>query len=171
MGGGQSLNFGLTHLDVFAWVGGFPRRPIPSRRPNSFPIRDRTREAETPVAWLRQQGRTDQHQPGCACVPQGTRRAARLACRFPWPRWRGVEQEPVPLRSAAIQVRTLSKQARPAALVHDQENQSRPRSVQLRPRRSVNPSSCIGHRHWHGRVGHEGVGRQRQVRRRLGQVP
>ena len=23
MGGGQSLNFGLAHLDVFAWVGGF----------------------------------------------------------------------------------------------------------------------------------------------------
>ena len=23
MGGGQSLNFGLTHLDTFAWVGGF----------------------------------------------------------------------------------------------------------------------------------------------------
>ena len=23
MGGGQSLNFGLAHLDTFAWVGGF----------------------------------------------------------------------------------------------------------------------------------------------------
>ena len=23
MGGGQSLNFGLTHLDKFAWIGGF----------------------------------------------------------------------------------------------------------------------------------------------------
>ncbi len=27
MGGGQSLNFGLTHLDVFAWVGGFSSAP------------------------------------------------------------------------------------------------------------------------------------------------
>ena len=26
MGGGQSLNFGLSHLDTFAWVGGFSRR-------------------------------------------------------------------------------------------------------------------------------------------------
>ena len=36
MGGGQSLNIGLKHLDTFAWVGGFSsgggaaavRRPI-----------------------------------------------------------------------------------------------------------------------------------------------
>jgi GH35 family endo-1,4-beta-xylanase/enterochelin esterase-like enzyme len=27
MGGGQSLNFGLTHLDLFAWVGGFSSAP------------------------------------------------------------------------------------------------------------------------------------------------
>ena len=27
MGGGQSLNFGLTHLDRFAWVGGFSSAP------------------------------------------------------------------------------------------------------------------------------------------------
>ena len=27
MGGGQSLNFGLGHLDVFAWIGGFSSAP------------------------------------------------------------------------------------------------------------------------------------------------
>jgi len=27
MGGGQSLNFGLTHLEAFAWVGGFSSAP------------------------------------------------------------------------------------------------------------------------------------------------
>lgn len=27
MGGGQSLNFGLTHLETFAWVGGFSSAP------------------------------------------------------------------------------------------------------------------------------------------------
>jgi enterochelin esterase-like enzyme len=27
MGGGQSLNFGLTHLDTFAWIGGFSSGP------------------------------------------------------------------------------------------------------------------------------------------------
>jgi enterochelin esterase-like enzyme len=31
MGGGQSLNFGLKHLDTFAWVGGF------SSAPNTYP--------------------------------------------------------------------------------------------------------------------------------------
>lgn len=32
MGGGQSLNFGLAHLDTFAWVGGF------SSAPNTLPV-------------------------------------------------------------------------------------------------------------------------------------
>ena len=31
MGGGQALNFGLTHLDTFAWVGGFSAAP--NRKP------------------------------------------------------------------------------------------------------------------------------------------
>lgn len=31
MGGGQSLDFGLAHLDLFAWIGGF------SSAPNTFP--------------------------------------------------------------------------------------------------------------------------------------
>jgi enterochelin esterase-like enzyme len=31
MGGGQSLNFGLGHLDTFAWIGGF------SSAPNTYP--------------------------------------------------------------------------------------------------------------------------------------
>jgi enterochelin esterase-like enzyme len=31
MGGGQSLNFGLAHLDMFAWVGGFS--PAPNTKP------------------------------------------------------------------------------------------------------------------------------------------
>ena len=31
MGGGQSLNFGLTHLDTFAWVGAFS--PAPNTKP------------------------------------------------------------------------------------------------------------------------------------------
>jgi len=31
MGGGQSLNFGLKHLDTFAWIGGFS--PAPNTKP------------------------------------------------------------------------------------------------------------------------------------------
>ena len=27
MGGGQSLNFGLGHLDTFTWIGGFSSAP------------------------------------------------------------------------------------------------------------------------------------------------
>ena len=31
MGGGQTLNFGLTHLDTFAWIGGFSSAPNTKR--------------------------------------------------------------------------------------------------------------------------------------------
>lgn len=38
MGGGQSLNFGLGHLETFAWVGGFSSAP--NTKPSSELIRD-----------------------------------------------------------------------------------------------------------------------------------
>jgi enterochelin esterase-like enzyme len=59
MDGGQFLNFGLGHLDTFAWVGAF------SAAPN-------TKLPEQLVSGLRQQGRPDPHQPRCACLSQGT---------------------------------------------------------------------------------------------------
>jgi enterochelin esterase-like enzyme len=45
MGGGQSLNFGLTHLDTFAWVGGFSSapntKPSAELMPDPAPVRER----------------------------------------------------------------------------------------------------------------------------------
>ncbi len=41
MGGGQSLNFGLSNLDTFAWVGGF------SSAPNTKPARELIAEPKT----------------------------------------------------------------------------------------------------------------------------
>lgn len=38
MGGGQALNFGLSHLDTFAWVGGFSSAP--NTRPPAELIKD-----------------------------------------------------------------------------------------------------------------------------------
>lgn len=38
MGGGQALNFGLAHLDRFAWVGGFSSAP--NTRPDAELLRD-----------------------------------------------------------------------------------------------------------------------------------
>jgi enterochelin esterase-like enzyme len=38
MGGGQSLNFGLSHLESFAWVGGFSSAP--NTRPASDLVKD-----------------------------------------------------------------------------------------------------------------------------------
>ena len=41
MGGGQTLNFGLAHLDRFAWLGAFSSAPNTKRPPTSCPIRPR----------------------------------------------------------------------------------------------------------------------------------
>jgi enterochelin esterase-like enzyme len=37
MGGGQSLNFGLAHLDTFAWIGGFSSAPNTKRPEELLP--------------------------------------------------------------------------------------------------------------------------------------
>ena len=105
MGGGQGLNFGLRHLDTFAGVGGF------SSAPNTLPPAElvaRSRgdpgQVEDALARLREQGRLDPHQPGRPRLPQGARRAARLARRRPRPRRHGVGQELLPVRAVALPV-------------------------------------------------------------------
>ena len=45
MGGGQALNFGLGHLDTFAWVGGFSSAP--NTRPPAELIQDHEKTAAT----------------------------------------------------------------------------------------------------------------------------
>ena len=46
MGGGQSLNFGLANLDVFAWIGGFSSAPnTKSPRPHQGRTRSRPQAA------------------------------------------------------------------------------------------------------------------------------
>lgn len=47
MGGGQSLNFGLSHLDRFAWVGGF------SSAPNTKPAKELIPDPQKPKDQLR----------------------------------------------------------------------------------------------------------------------
>lgn len=47
MGGGQSLNFGLGHLETFAWVGGF------SSAPNTKPAAELVPEPKAAAAQLR----------------------------------------------------------------------------------------------------------------------
>ncbi len=44
MGGGQSLNFGLGHLDTFAWIGGFSSAP--NTKPPAELVPDPKRAAE-----------------------------------------------------------------------------------------------------------------------------
>ena len=51
MGGGQSLNFGLGHLDTFAWVGAFS--PAPNTRPPSALVPDpATATQKLKLLWL-----------------------------------------------------------------------------------------------------------------------
>jgi enterochelin esterase-like enzyme len=50
MGGGQSLNFGLTHLDTFGWVGGFSSAP--NTKPPAELIPDADAAKELKLLWL-----------------------------------------------------------------------------------------------------------------------
>ncbi|HEX5442572.1 MAG TPA: alpha/beta hydrolase-fold protein [Pirellulales bacterium] len=51
MGGGQSLNFGLTHLDTFAWIGGFSSAPNSKAPEELIPEPAKTRE-QLKLLWL-----------------------------------------------------------------------------------------------------------------------
>jgi enterochelin esterase-like enzyme len=50
MGGGQSLNFGLTHLDAFAWVGGFSSAPNTKKPADLLPDPEAARKLK--LLWL-----------------------------------------------------------------------------------------------------------------------
>jgi len=51
MGGGQSLNFGLAHLDMFAWIGAFS--PAPNTRPPKELVPDpAAAKARLNLLWL-----------------------------------------------------------------------------------------------------------------------
>lgn len=50
MGGGQSLNFGLTHLDTFAWVGGFSSAPNTKKPAELVPDPEAARKLK--LLWL-----------------------------------------------------------------------------------------------------------------------
>ena len=51
MGGGQSLNFGLTNLDTFAWVGGFSSAPNTKAPEELVPDPEKTKE-QLELLWL-----------------------------------------------------------------------------------------------------------------------
>jgi enterochelin esterase-like enzyme len=51
MGGGQSLNFGLSHLDTFAWVGGFSSAPNTKPPAQLVPDPDATKQM-LKLLWL-----------------------------------------------------------------------------------------------------------------------
>jgi enterochelin esterase-like enzyme len=51
MGGGQSLNFGLAHLDTFAWVGGFSSAPNTRKPAELLPEPDHARK-QLRLLWL-----------------------------------------------------------------------------------------------------------------------
>lgn len=51
MGGGQSLNFGLGHLETFAWVGGFSSAPNTKKPEELVPDANKTKE-QLKLLWL-----------------------------------------------------------------------------------------------------------------------
>ena len=79
MGGGQSLNFGLTHLDTFAWVGGFSSAPNTRKPAELVPDPEAARKLKLLWPLVRQQRRTHRHQPGGSRLLEGERSPAHLA--------------------------------------------------------------------------------------------
>ncbi|MDR3458483.1 MAG: alpha/beta hydrolase-fold protein [Verrucomicrobiae bacterium] len=65
MGGGQALNFGLTHLDTFAWVGGF------SSAPNTKPPAELVPDAAVARERLKLLYLSSGNQDGLISVSQG----------------------------------------------------------------------------------------------------
>lgn len=65
MGGGQSLNFGLAHLDTFAWVGGF------SSAPNTYPPTDLLADPEAAKEQLKLLFLSCGNQDGLISISQG----------------------------------------------------------------------------------------------------
>jgi len=51
LGGGQSLNFGLKHLDTFAWIGGFSSAPN-TKRPQELLPDPAEAKAQIKLLWL-----------------------------------------------------------------------------------------------------------------------
>ena len=51
MGGGQSLNFGLAHLDTFAWIGGFSSAPNTKPPQQLVPDPEQARE-KLKLLWI-----------------------------------------------------------------------------------------------------------------------
>lgn len=51
MGGGQSLNFGLAHLDMFAWIGGFSSAPNTKVPEALFPEPEKTK-SQLRLLWI-----------------------------------------------------------------------------------------------------------------------
>jgi len=51
MGGGQSLNFGLGHLDTFAWIGGFSSAPNTKKPEELLPDPEKARK-QLKLLWI-----------------------------------------------------------------------------------------------------------------------
>jgi enterochelin esterase-like enzyme len=51
MGGGQTLNFGLTHLDTFAWIGGFSSAPN-TRKPAELVSDPAAAKEQIKLLWI-----------------------------------------------------------------------------------------------------------------------
>ena len=138
MGGGQTLNFGLGHLDTFAWIGAFSAAPNtkPAKRTRARP-RGRQGQDQVALDLLREEGRPDPHQPGRPRLPEGKGRPAHLARRRQRPRSDPLAEQPLSLRAA-----DLRRPGAPPRRPHRRHQPRRPSPVNRlrpRPRRRLRP--------------------------------
>ena len=107
MGGGQSLNFGLAHLDTFAWVGGFSSAPNTKKPAELVPDPAAAKE-KIKLLWL-----SCGNKDGLIRISQGMHAylkekqcAARLARGRQRPRRDALEKQLVAVRAAHLQIDT-----------------------------------------------------------------
>ncbi len=100
MGGGQTLNFGLAHLDTFAWLGPF------SAAPNTKSPSQLVPDPEAAKAKIKLLMITSGNKDGLIRISQGVhayfkenRRAAHLARRRQRPRCYSLEQQSLSFRT------------------------------------------------------------------------
>ncbi len=103
MGGGQSLNFGLSHLDTFAWVGGFSSAPN-TRPPAELVPNPAAAREQLKLLYLscgNKDGLISVSQ-GVHVVSEAAERPPHLERGRPRPRRRDLGQQPLLLCAAAF---------------------------------------------------------------------
>jgi enterochelin esterase-like enzyme len=78
MGGGQTLNFGLAHLDTFAWIGAFSAAPNTKSASELIPEPDAAKK-QLRLLWVACGNKDNLLRISQGCTPISRRRTSRTS--------------------------------------------------------------------------------------------